>query len=94
MVSNAWSSERVQHDGHDGADRRLAGDGLDRCRDEMPMVRRGRCARRVSSRSGRQCVEERNPWYEGNIDTPIRQYVWGQYVDECVQLATLVVLVS
>ncbi len=52
MVSNAWSSERVQHDGHDGADRRLAGDGLDRCRDEPPMVRRGRCARRVSVGSG------------------------------------------
>ncbi len=56
MVSNAWSSERVQHDGYDGADRRLAGDGLDRCRDETPMVRRGRCARRVSVGSGNTII--------------------------------------
>ncbi len=37
--------------------------------------------------SGSQVVEERNA---GN--TPIRQYVWGTYIDELIQLTTLVPL--
>ena len=28
----------------------------------------------------------------GSTDTPIRQYVWGTYIDECIQLTTLAVL--
>ncbi len=39
---------------------------------------------------GNQCVEERNPaGGSGSTDTPIRQYVWGTYIDECIQLTTL-----
>ena len=35
---------------------------------------------------GIQCAEERNPFGGGgSTDTPIRQYVWGIYVDEMVQ---------
>ena len=37
--------------------------------------------------SGWRVAEERNA-----SDTPTRQYVWGNYVDECVQLTTLAVL--
>jgi len=33
---------------------------------------------------GLQCVEERNP-LGGGGDSPLRQYVWGQYVDELIQ---------
>jgi len=36
---------------------------------------------------GGRVVEERN-----SSDAPIRQYVWGTYIDECIQLTTLVVL--
>ncbi len=28
----------------------------------------------------------------GSTDTPIRQYVWGAYIDECIQLTTFVIL--
>jgi RHS repeat-associated protein len=39
---------------------------------------------------GWQAMEERNPFGgTGSTDTPIRQYVWGQYIDECIQLTTL-----
>ena len=42
---------------------------------------------------GWQCVEERNPFGgTGSADTPIRQYIWGTYVDECIQLATYTIL--
>ena len=37
--------------------------------------------------SGSRVVEERNA---GN--TPVRQYVWGTYIDELIQLTTLVPL--
>jgi len=37
--------------------------------------------------SGVQCVEERNPFggEQEDEDTPLRQYVWGRYVDELIQ---------
>ena len=39
---------------------------------------------------GWQCMEERNPFGgSGSTDTPIRQYIWGTYIDECIQLNTL-----
>ena len=42
---------------------------------------------------GSQVVEERNPLGgSGSTDTPIRQYVWGTYIDECIQLTTLTTL--
>ena len=34
---------------------------------------------------GSQCIEERDVDYELETDTPVRQYVWGQYVDELIQ---------
>jgi len=37
--------------------------------------------------SGWQVVEERN-----SSNAPVRQYVWGSYIDECIQLTTLAVL--
>ena len=38
-------------------------------------------------------MEERNPsGGTGSTDTPIRQYVWGTYIDECIQLTTLATL--
>ncbi len=37
--------------------------------------------------AGWQCMEERN-----SSDAPIRQYIWGTYVDELIQLTTLVPL--
>jgi len=43
--------------------------------------------------SGWQCMEERNPFGgSGSTDTPIRQYIWGTYIDECIQLATYTIL--
>jgi|GEM_PF-1438487 len=36
---------------------------------------------------GSQVLEERN-----SSNAPIRQYVWGTYIDECIQLTTLAVL--
>ncbi len=45
--------------------------------------------------SGWQVVEERNPFGgSGSTDTPIRQYVWGTYIDECIQLTTFAALGS
>ena len=42
---------------------------------------------------GNQVVEERNPFGgSGSTDTPIRQYIWGTYIDECIQLTTLATL--
>jgi len=42
---------------------------------------------------GSQVMEERNPFGgSGSTDTPIRQYIWGTYIDECIQLTTLVTL--
>ena len=39
---------------------------------------------------GWQTVEERNPLGgSGRADTPIKQYIWGTYIDECVQLNSL-----
>jgi RHS repeat-associated protein len=37
-----------------------------------------------------QAMEERNPFGgTGSTDTPIRQYVWGTYIDECLQINLL-----
>ncbi len=42
---------------------------------------------------GWQVAEERNPLGgSGGTDTPIRQYIWGTYLDECIQLTTLTTL--
>ncbi len=42
---------------------------------------------------GWQTVEERNPFGgSGSTDTPIKQYVWGTYIDELIQLTTLTTL--
>ncbi len=42
---------------------------------------------------GWQTMEERNPFGgSGSTDTPIRQYVWGTYIDECIQLMLLVLI--
>jgi RHS repeat-associated protein len=42
---------------------------------------------------GWQAMEERNLFGgTGSTDTPIRQYVWGTYIDECIQLTTLATL--
>ena len=39
---------------------------------------------------GWQTMEERNPFGgSGSTDTPVKQYVWGQYIDECIQLNLL-----
>ncbi|MGC9260544.1 MAG: RHS repeat-associated core domain-containing protein [Phycisphaerae bacterium] len=44
---------------------------------------------------GWQTVEERNPFGgSGSTDTAIRQYVWGTYIDECIELTTFVALGS
>jgi RHS repeat-associated protein len=41
---------------------------------------------------GWQTMEERNPYGgSGGTDTPIKQYVWGSYIDECLQLNLLAV---
>ena len=37
---------------------------------------------------GWQCVEERT----GGTTNPLRQYVWGNYIDECIQLTTFAAL--
>jgi RHS repeat-associated protein len=40
-----------------------------------------------------QVMEERNPFGgSGSTDTPIRQYIWGTYIDEQIQLTTLTTL--
>jgi RHS repeat-associated protein len=40
---------------------------------------------------GWQTMEERNPYGgSGSTDTPTKQYVWGRYIDECVQINLLV----
>ena len=45
-----------------------------------------------SCRFGWQTMEERNPYGgSGSTDTPIKQYVWGTYIDECLQLNLLAV---
>ena len=42
---------------------------------------------------GWQTMEERNPFAgSGSTDTPIKQYIWGTYIDECIQLTTLATL--
>ena len=42
---------------------------------------------------GWQTMEERNPFGgSGSTDTPTKQYIWGTYIDECIQLTTLVPL--
>ncbi len=39
---------------------------------------------------GNQVTEERNPFGgASSTDTPIRQYIWGTYIDEQIQLTTL-----
>ncbi len=44
---------------------------------------------------GSQVTEERNPFGgSGSTDTPIRQYIWGTYIDEYIQLTTFVALGS
>jgi RHS repeat-associated protein len=41
---------------------------------------------------GWQTMEERNPYGgSGSTDTPTKQYVWGTYIDECLQLNLLAV---
>ncbi len=42
---------------------------------------------------GWQVMEERNPFGgTGSTDTPVRQHIWGTYIDELTQLTTLVPL--
>jgi RHS repeat-associated protein len=42
---------------------------------------------------GNQVMEERDPFGgTGSTDTPIKQYIWGSYVDECVQLTSYTIL--
>ena len=42
---------------------------------------------------GNQVLEERDPFGgTGSTDTPIRQYIWGTYIDELIQLTTLTTL--
>ena len=37
-------------------------------------------------------MEDRNPFGgSGSTDTPVKQYVWGQYIDECLQINLLAV---
>lgn len=44
---------------------------------------------------GWQVMEERDPFGgTGSTDTPVRQYIWGTYVDECIQLTTYTILGS
>ena len=44
---------------------------------------------------GNQVMEERNPFGgSGSTDTPIKQYIWGTYIDECIQLNALTTLGS
>ncbi len=39
---------------------------------------------------GWQTMEERNPFGgSGSTDTPTKQYVWGTYIDECLQINLL-----
>ncbi len=39
---------------------------------------------------GWQTMEERNPFGgSGSTDTPIKQFVWGTYIDECLQINLL-----
>jgi RHS repeat-associated protein len=41
---------------------------------------------------GWQTMEERNPYGgTGGTDTPLKQYIWGSYIDECLQLNLLAV---
>ncbi len=42
--------------------------------------------------SGWRCLEDRNPFggEGGSTDTPLVQYVWGRYLDELLQITTLV----
>jgi RHS repeat-associated protein len=41
---------------------------------------------------GWQMMEERNPYGgSGSTDTPLKQYIWGSYIDECLQLNLLAV---
>ena len=43
--------------------------------------------------SGWRCVEERNPFGGGgSTDTPTSQYIWGIYLDKCLQQRLLVAL--
>lgn len=40
-----------------------------------------------------QTMEERDPYGgTGSTDTPIKQYIWGSYIDECVQLTSYTIL--
>jgi RHS repeat-associated protein len=42
---------------------------------------------------GWQTVEERNPFGgTGSTDTPVKQYIWGTYIDECIQITTYTIL--
>ncbi len=42
---------------------------------------------------GWQTVEERDPFGgTGSTDTSIKQYIWGSYIDECIQLTTYTIL--
>ena len=41
---------------------------------------------------GWQTMEERNPFGgSGSTDTPIKQFIWGTYIDECLQINLLYV---
>ena len=40
---------------------------------------------------GWQAMEERNPYGgSGSTDTPTKEYIWGTYIDECIQIHLLV----
>ena len=40
---------------------------------------------------GWQTMEERNPYGgSGSTDTPTKEYIWGTYIDECIQIHLLV----
>ncbi len=42
---------------------------------------------------GWQTMEERNPFGgSGSTDTPTKQFIWGTYIDECIQLMLLVLI--
>ena len=52
-------------------------------------ARRSAAQTPISSTPGWRCFEDRNPAAEGG-DAAIAQYVWGIYLDELLQITTLV----
>ena len=42
---------------------------------------------------GNQIMEERDPFGgTGSTDTPIKQYIWGTYIDECIQMTSYTIM--